>query len=154
GISSGFFARQGRSKRPSDHRTTARKSLLAMSKPTTAAPFDLSATNDSTRTCLTSTARYASLFMGDDLSYVVLMDTESSTLPPLRRPPLFFTIANYSTPTLQFCRHAFQQFDMAANIAVNLFGQRAGDGDARQLGNTLADRFLVTFEMDDDLAEK
>jgi len=57
----------------------------------------LSATNDSTKTCLTSIERYASLFMGDDLLHVALMETETSTLPPLRRSPLVFTIANYGT---------------------------------------------------------
>jgi arylsulfatase A-like enzyme len=38
--------------------------------------------------------------MGDDLSYVVLMDVEPSTVPLLRRLPLLFTIANFAKDEL------------------------------------------------------
>src|SRR5208283_2243192 len=94
GTSSGVFVRHGRSNSPLCHRTTLSDSCLAISIPTTAGSACLSANNDSIDTCLTSTVRYASLFIGDDLSYVALMRLESSTLPLLRRPPFFLTIAN------------------------------------------------------------
>ena len=70
--------------------------ILATSIPTTADTAALSATNDSIKTRLTSTARYASLFIGDDLPYVALMDFHNHQhLPLSRRPPFFLTIANY-----------------------------------------------------------
>src|SRR5271165_4489895 len=92
--SSGVFVRHGRSNSPLCHRTTLSDSFLAISIPTTAGSACISATNDSIETCLTSTVRYASLFIGDDLLHVALMRLESSTLPLLRRPPFFLTIAN------------------------------------------------------------
>src|ERR1039458_7891945 len=94
GTSSGVFVRHGRSNSPLCHRTTLSDSFLAISIPTIAGSACLSATNDSIETCLTSTVRYASLFIGDDLLHVALLETESATLPLSRRPPPFFTIAN------------------------------------------------------------
>src|SRR5271165_6959120 len=92
--SSGVFVRHGRSNSPLCHRTTLSDSFLAISIPTTAGSACLSVTNDSIETCLTSTVRYASLFIGDDLLHVALLEIESATLPLSRRPPPFFTIAN------------------------------------------------------------